>query len=234
MIQFLVAFVGGIVTLVPVFFVSPRRRELHFVRDEAAILKEMPEGKGKRLMEAAHTETVEAYRRRVKGLDRVAILRRRNLVMLPVMYVVLTASTAAMYARADIAGQLGIKEFAVAVVVLSALLLFGVPFFLSTVQMIVAMRARDRQVEAQVEEFEIRVATREAARQVRESLATEKGRRAAEAILAKSKSADLHFRKTKDGEWVAYTPKPATKFVQPPLPFKEPDATDGGIGVPVG
>jgi hypothetical protein len=207
-IQLLVVLVGGLVTLVPAFLVSPRRRELHFVRDEAAVLKEMQDGKAKRLMEEAHAASAEAYRRRAKGLDKVDKARRQTLMTIPLTYLSLILAVYASYRGEDLAGWLGVSKWTVAVGMFAVGFLVALPTGMSVVRYRAAARARDKQIEAKVEEFEARVAIREAARQLRETgtASTQaEGQRLARDIIAKSG----HFQlvRNKNGSWEVRDPK---------------------------
>lgn len=168
MISVLAAFVGGVLALVPALFVSPRRRQLHLIRDEAAVVKEMPKGRAREKLESAHAATVEAYERRVKGLDRVEILRRRLSLMFPASYAVAMLGGAGIVESDRVADFVGVSASAVDKTILLLMVVLLLPLFSTTIRYAAAVRDRRERVDLEVDKLEEAEARVEAARLQRE------------------------------------------------------------------
>lgn len=169
MIQIAVGIVAGVFAVLPALLVTPKRRQLNHIKEEAAVIKEMPEGPARRNLEAAHVASTEAYERRIKGLDRVDILRRRLGWLFPVGYLgFLLAAGAIIYAD-RLADQLGVKEgtAATGMNVAGALLLS--PLVVTVLQLRTALRERDERLKKEVERLEKVDASRAATAAQRES-----------------------------------------------------------------
>lgn len=247
MISVLVAFVGGVLALLPVLLVSPRRRQLHMLRDEVAVIKDMPEGPARTKLEAAHVATADSYERRVKGLDKVDILRRRTYVLLPVGYFGVGLAFFGLYQRQDIAAYFDARVTTLTAVLIVVGVLTAAPLAINGLMFLSAVRARNDRVDEEVKAREVQNSRLEASRKqqqdFRDALA-DYNRRVASSNVKIDKGIREQIRKALEGgfgnqqvhaesEFRRSRPKgPATQpqpeLTEPNLP-DEPEDPEAGV-----
>lgn len=128
----------------------------------------MPEGPARRNLEEAHAATTEAYERRVKGLDRVDILRRRVVLLLPLAYGGMVATGYGWLRRDNLVDYLGVRTGTVTFGLVVIFLLTAIPFVVTTQSLQQERKKARRRLEQEVERLEQADAAEEALRLQRE------------------------------------------------------------------
>ncbi|WP_418063863.1 hypothetical protein [Pimelobacter simplex] len=154
MIQLALAFVTGVFALLPAVLVTPRRRQLNHIKEEAEVIKGLPDGPAKKNMEAAHVASTEAYERRVKGLDKVDKLRRRMVVVLPLAYAGSAVLVLGWLRRQGVADYFDVRLPTAGAGIVGVGVLLVVPLLWTYGQYSAAARDRQDRLDKEVERLE--------------------------------------------------------------------------------